>query len=73
MWFYSINLALVYWTFIMTVLLRKCILSLYLTLVLELISGEASEDDKETELLDKEYGVRYASACEGEYLASVDN
>lgn len=27
---------------------------------------EIQHNDSETELLDKEYGVRYASACEGE-------
>lgn len=28
---------------------------------------ENTPNDHETELLDKEYGVKYASACEGNY------
>jgi len=42
------------------------------TVLLFLIEARASEQplklkDPESDLLDKEYGVRYASACEGRY------
>lgn len=52
---------------------NKCI---YLLLVIlfraRLVRNESSDDkiDKGTELLDKEYGVRYASECEGRYNMS---
>lgn len=33
-------------------------------------STSVAPDDTETKLLDQEYGVRYASACEGKTIAS---
>lgn len=45
---------------------NQCI---YFPLVFTLfISQSTIAKDVETELLDKEYGVKYASACEGKFL-----
>lgn len=52
----------------MVLLRNSCIL--IITIALTQIFTNANEDksgDKETELLEKEYGVKYASACEGKF------
>lgn len=52
----------------MKILRNLCILTIFVA------ANQAEEGSKksdsghtETELLDKEYGVKYASACEGKY------
>lgn len=57
----------------MTILRNLCILTIIVTLCQAIFTYcEKDEikthEDTETELLDKEYGVRYASACEGKFL-----
>lgn len=55
----------------MYILSNSCIYYLLLVSFFQtrLVHGvEKKKNDKETELLDKEYGVRYASECEGRYM-----
>lgn len=59
------------------ILRNICILNLFVVSILGLVEtndvANLGSGDTEAQLLDKEYGVKYASACEGKLLSNSIN